>query len=84
MIFDLDHSMFCGKLINDRIYKVLHDLEFVFFGVASNLIDDVLHGIYKILKGHLILVDSCPHDLDENQMIVILCNFLAGHASEFG
>ena len=53
-------------MIDDRVDEVLHDFELVFLGVALDLIDDVLHGIDEILETHLVLVNSCPHDLYED------------------
>lgn len=71
-------------LLNDGIHKALHDLQFVLLIVADDCVDDVLHGFDEVFKGHLVLVEPFSHNPDENEVIIVLCDLLIGHACKIG
>ena len=72
------------KLFYDGVDVILHDLKFIFFCVAYNLLHNVLHSIYEILKSHLILICFCPHYFNKDKVVVLLGYFCTSHACKIG
>lgn len=62
----------------------LHDGQFVLLGVSNELLDEVFHSINEVLEVHLVLVVAGTHDLDEDEVVIVPGDLLAGHASEEG
>ena len=72
------------QLPNDRINKILHNLQLVLLIKPNYLLNNVLHRIDEILKSHLVLIGPRSHDLDENQVVILFRHLFAGHPCEIG
>lgn len=62
----------------------LHDFQLVLLCIADQLLHQVLHSVDEVLKSHLVLVVPRPHDLDEDEVVIIASHLLTSHAREQG
>ena len=73
-----------SELGDQMIDMLLHHMQFIFFVIAYYFFNNVFHCLDEVFELHLIGVWLVSHDLYEHQMIIIFCNFFAGHSIKAG
>ena len=68
------------QLVNNRIDMTLHNFQFILLIISNNLKNNILHCLNKILKGHLILITLVPHNLDKDEVVILLGDLRRGHS----
>lgn len=72
-----------GYLSNYAIDMIPHHIQFILFVVSHYFLNNILHGIDKVLERHLICVHFSSHNFNKNEMIVLFGYLLAGHTCIF-